>query len=290
MKRLIALLSGTVLVALSACGPGESGSLGPAPTGVPPSTAPATQSPTPVTSPSSSPDVQDSSTITIQVWLTQGDKLYPTRRTRPHTFTTSRLALTELIAGPSTVEADAGVFNAIAVDTTFEIKGIAAGVATVNFPKSFYAGGRDAARLRQAQVVYTLTQFPTVSRVGFQSAGEPAGWPVGRSDYADLLPRIVVTSPVIGQRISSPVTVSGTADVSESTVSVRILDAAGNEIATRFTTATCGNGCRGDYSMTVPYQLCGERAGVVEVYEVSLEDGSRISVVGIPVVLAACPR
>ncbi len=302
MKRRTALLATAVLLAsavsltLSACAPSRSGSLGPAPTGVPPSSAPASPAqtpPNPTADPSKAPppsDVQPaqpSSTLTIQVWFTRTGKVFPTRRTRPATVATSRLALAELIAGPSPAEAAAGVGNAIPAGTTFDIKGINSGVVTVSFPATFYADGRDAARLRQAQVVYTLTQFPTVSRVGFQSAGEPAGWPVGRADYVDLLPAIVVTSPVIGQHVSSPVTVGGTADVFEATVSVRILDAAGNEIATRFTTATCGTGCRGDYSTTVPYRLGAEQRGTVEVYEVSMKDGARVHVVDVPVTLAA---
>jgi hypothetical protein len=297
MKRLTAVLAGTVLLALSACGPGQSGSLGPAPTGIPPSTAqttpsqtsasPSTDEPSNASPPSGAQSAQPSGTVTIQVWFARTGKVFPTRRTRPATVATSRLALTELLAGPSAAEAAAGVRNTIPGNTTFEIKGISGGVATVTFPTAFYTGGRDAVRLRQAQVVYTLTQFPTVSRVGFQSAGEPAGWPVGRTDYVDLIPAIVALSPVIGQHVSSPVTVTGTADVFEATVSMRILDAAGNEIATRFTTATCGTGCRGDYSTTVPYRLAGEQPGTVEIYEVSARDGSRINVVDIPVILAA---
>jgi Immunoglobulin-like domain of bacterial spore germination len=52
-------------------------------------------------------------------------------------------------------------------------------------------------------------------------------------------------------------------------------------------TATCGTGCRGDYSTTVPYRLAGEQPGTVEVYEASIKDGSRINAVDIPVILAA---
>jgi Immunoglobulin-like domain of bacterial spore germination len=51
--------------------------------------------------------------------------------------------------------------------------------------------------------------------------------------------------------LSSPVTVSGTADVFEAMVSVRILDSAGNQIARTFSTASCGTGCRGRYSIPV---------------------------------------
>ena len=136
--------------------------------------------------------------------------------------------------------------------TAFTIVGISDGVATVSFPPAFYAGGRTVARLRQAQVVYTLTQFPTVSRVALQSAGEPVAAPVGRSDYADLLALIVVSDPVVGQRVSSPVTVAGTANVFEATVTLRLLDASGREIATRFT--------HRHLRQRLPGHLVGERA------------------------------
>lgn len=152
--------------------------------------------------------------------------------------------------------------------TTFEIN-ISGGVATVNLPSAFYAGGRDPAK------------------VGFQRGGEALGAPLGRADYADLLPVILVSSPLIGQRVSSPITVAGTANVYEATVSVRILDATGAEIATTFTTATCGSGCRGDYSVAVSYRVPREQRATIQVHEVSADNGSRIHVVDIPVTLTA---
>ncbi len=138
------------------------------------------------------------------------------------------------------------------------------------------------ARLREAQVVYTLTQFPTVRQVDFGTAA-----PAGRAAHTDLLPPIVVTGPVIGDRVNSPVTVTGSADVFEGTVSVRVLDAAGRQLATAFTTATCGTGCRGAYRVAVRYRLPAAQAGTIEVYEVSADDGSRTKVVAVPVTLAA---
>src|SRR5687767_7774879 len=109
MKRLPALLAGTVLLALAACAPGQSGSLGPAPTGIPP---PATRPPPSQTPPGrvtggpskASPDstpapAHPSGTITLQVWFTHAGKIFPTRRSAPATVATSRLALTQLLAG-----------------------------------------------------------------------------------------------------------------------------------------------------------------------------------------------
>jgi Immunoglobulin-like domain of bacterial spore germination/Sporulation and spore germination len=279
MKRLM-LLPFAVVLALAACAPDGSGTLGPGPTGAPRATGDTAASGSPVPGSSSTP----ARTLTIQVWFVREGRLFPTKRTAPFTVETSRLALTELMIGPSAVEAAAGVANAIPIGMDFDLRGIANGVATVGFPDRFHTDGAALARLRQAQVVYTLTQYPSVSRVDFRT-GTP---PVGRADFTDLLPRVVVLGPVVGQRVSSPVTVTGTADTREATVNVRLLDAAGHEIATTFTTATCGNGCRGAYSVALPYQGCAEQAGTLEVYQISGEDGSRRDVVAIPIVLSAC--
>ncbi len=92
-------------------------------------------------------------------------------------------------------------------------------------------------------------------------------------------------TPIIGQRVSSPIVVSGTADVFEATVSLRVLDKSGTEIARTFTQATCGTGCRGDYSVSVSYRIDHEQPGTVEVFESSAKDGSAVNVVRIPVTL-----
>src|SRR2546429_6191787 len=101
----------------------------------------------------------------------------PTTPSRPASRASWRLALAELAAGPSTVERTAGLDTAIAAGTLFEVEGIAGGTATVACPASFLADDGPALRLRQAQVVYTLTQFPTVSRVAFRAGGGSAGAP-----------------------------------------------------------------------------------------------------------------
>ncbi|MGH3712234.1 MAG: Gmad2 immunoglobulin-like domain-containing protein [Micromonosporaceae bacterium] len=283
---LASLLLG--LAALTGC-TDAAGSRGTAPTAAPkpsPSSHTASRQPSPQPT-SDAPAGHATSaprSITIELWLTRNGRLFHTVRTRSATAATTKLALRELIAGATQAEAAAGVSTALPSETTFSAS-VSGGVATVSFPASFYAGGRDLARLRQAQVVYTLTQFATVSKVGFQRDGEALGWPAGRSAYADVLPAIVVTSPRIGAQVRSPVTITGTANVYEATVSVRILDAAGREIATGFTTATCGSGCRGRFSTSLSFQVSTAQTGRIQVYEVSAEDGSRVNVVDIPVSL-----
>jgi Immunoglobulin-like domain of bacterial spore germination/Sporulation and spore germination len=287
VKRLIVVLVGIALLA-AACAPAQSGSLGPAPTTSPEATTTPGQPTAPESTPASpNPHATTpAATTTVQIWFTRSGKLFATRRTEPRTVATSKLALTKLVDGPTVAEVAAGVGNAIAPGSAFIIEGISRGVETIDFPAAFYQGGPDVTRLRQAQVVYTLTQFPTVSRVGFRNSGTPTGAPAGRADYADLLPAIIVTSPVIGELVTSPVTITGTANVFEATVSIGIIDARGVEIANTFTTATCGTGCRGAYTASVGYELDSPQRGTVQMYEVSAKDGSRVNVVNIPVLLA----
>lgn len=98
-------------------------------------------------------------------------------------------------------------------------------------------------------------------------------------------PAIVVSDPVSGASVTSPVTISGKADVFEATVSFRIRDASGAVIQEAFTTATCGTGCRGDYSEEVRFKVAEKQEGMVEVFWESPENGTPQDVVQIPVSL-----
>ncbi|HYU93137.1 MAG TPA: Gmad2 immunoglobulin-like domain-containing protein [Actinomycetota bacterium] len=100
-------------------------------------------------------------------------------------------------------------------------------------------------------------------------------------------PAIVVTSPAPGDQVSSPVRIQGDADVFEATVSIDILDSAGNRIVRTFTTATCGTGCRGTFSKAVRFTVDTTQPGTIQVYESSAQDGTPINVVDIPVTLVA---
>lgn len=114
------------------------------------------------------------------------------------------------------------------------------------------------------------------------SASEAIGMPDPTSGE---VPPIVVRTPLNGDLVSSPLTIAGTADVFEATVSVRILDARGRELASGFATATCGSGCRGRYRTKLFFFTPERQAGTVEVYESSAEDGSQLFLVTIPVTL-----
>ena len=216
--------------------------------------------------------------ITYQVWFTRGESLFMVKRTQEATPRIGTAAMESLIAGPDTQEQAAAVGSQIPAGTQLLGLNVDNGVATVDLTSEFESGGGSASmNMRIAQVVYTLTQFPTVKGVLFQLDGQRVDvlggegvivdQPVTRKDYRSLLPAILVTSPQIGEKVGNPVTVSGTANVFEANVTVEIVDASGKVLGRTFTTATCGTGCRGTFSVEVPYEVSSATRGLIIVHD-----------------------
>ena len=149
--------------------------------------------------------------------------------------------------------------------------------------------------MRVAQVVYTLTQFPTVRRVAFELDGEPADTiggegvvvspPVDRGDFEDQTPAILVENVGPGDDVQSPLRVTGTANTFEATLNLRVLDASGKELYEELGSATSGTGQRGTFDETLDFDVKADGPGTLVAYERSAEDGSEIHVVRIPVEL-----
>jgi Immunoglobulin-like domain of bacterial spore germination/Sporulation and spore germination len=302
MKRLPILIVSVGL--LAACGTGGAGKLGPVPTGTAPATSPSApagttqpagggQSPAPV--PTATSPQTTAGQVSLQAWFTRQGKLFGTQRGVPATASVGRTALDQLLTGPSAAESAAGLRSLIPAGTQLLGLTISSGTATVDLSSSFTSGASPSTMpLRIAQVVYTLAQFHSVTGVQFKVDGQgvtvlggvPVQSPQTTAMYDGYLPAITVQNPVIGAQLSSPVTVSGTADVFEAVVSVRILDSAGKQIAKTFSTASCGTGCRGDYSIPVSYTVTRAEPGTVEVFETSPKNGQPVNVQLIPVTLA----
>jgi hypothetical protein len=119
---------------------------------------------------------------------------------------------------------------------------------------------------------------------GIDVMGEERPEPSEEPGTGELAP-IEVATPARGDEVTSPVTITGTADVFEATVSIEIRDQTNNVIAETVTTATCGTGCRGDFAVDVPYSVGQEQSGEIRVFEVSAMDGKPTNVVRIPVTL-----
>jgi sporulation and spore germination protein/immunoglobulin-like protein involved in spore germination len=214
--------------------------------------------------------------VLFQVWLVRGESLFVTWRERAGTARVGAAAMEDLLAGPTPLEARAGVSTVIPAGTRLLGLTVSNGVATVDLSSEFESGGGSASMsARLAQVACTLDQFPTVKGVSFELDGKPVDvfsgegivldHPVRCRDYEDLLPVILVLHPSIGQRVESGITVSGSANVFEANVTVRVLDAGGTELSRGFTTATCGTGCRGTFTMDVDFEVTHEQAGTIVI-------------------------
>jgi len=214
--------------------------------------------------------------VLFEVWLTRGESLFLTWREREGTPRVGTAAMEDLLAGPTPLEASAGVATVIPAGTRLLGLTISKGVATVDLSSEFESGGGSASMsARLAQVTCTLDQFETVKGVSFELDGQPVDvfsgegivldHPVRCRDYADLLPVILVEHPSLGQRVESGITVSGSANVFEANVTVRVLDAGGTEVASGFTTATCGTGCRGTFSIDMDFEVTHEQAGTLVI-------------------------
>jgi hypothetical protein len=292
MKRLI-VIAAAIALGATACAEGGAHVVSPATTSA--------SSPSPQvevsTSAAASGPVEVPS-VTFQVWFTRGDHLFVIPWVVPETPAVGRASLEALLGGPPHADVANGLGTQVPPGTRLLGLSISNGLAMVNLSPEFLSGGSAVSEFtRLGQVVFTISQFPAVKSVAIQLDGQPIKpfdiqgaalpRPWQRSDFEQLLPAIVVASPTIGETVSTPVRISGTADVFEATVSLRILDAGGNEIASGTTSATCGTGCRGTYSATLEYHVDHDQTGMVEVFEASAENGQPVNVVDIPVTLTA---
>jgi hypothetical protein len=290
MKRL--LLNGTIaIVALAAvlaiiaggCGSGGAETAGPVPSD---------------TDTTDTTDTTPSGDQTYRIWLTRGEHLFAVTRVGPETEGVGAEAVRLLLEGPTAAESAAGVGTVIPAGTRFLSLDIDGGTATVDLTSEYESGGGSASMFaRLAQVVYTLTEFDTVRQVSFMLDGEPVDVfsgegivldePVARRNYSEWLPPILVESPSFGGRVSSPFEVSGSANVFEANVTLRLLDRNGKELVSRFTTATCGTGCRGRFTIEIPYQSPVDQPGTLVAQDDDADGDGRPSFeVRIPVTIS----
>lgn len=253
---------------------------------------------TPTTTAATTTRPAPAGTSHVLVYLLRDEKIGAAGRSVPLTPGIGAAAMRALLAGPTAEDRAAGLSSAIPSGTTLRGLDIAGGVATVDLSSQFASGGGSLSmQARVAQVVHTLTQFPTVDAVRFELDGRPVtalggegvdvSKPLTRKDVEALAPAVLVEAPTPGAEVASPLHATGTANTFEATFMAEIRDADGKVIAKRFVTATSGSGERGTFDFTLPFRVEEEQGGTLVVYEISAEDGSRIHEVRIPVRLAA---
>lgn len=255
-------------------GPGETATAGPG---------------TPTVSPTAAVEEMD-----LSVFFMRGEKVGPVVRTVGRTVATGRAAIEELLKGPSDQDRDFGMTTAVPEGTKLLGLEISNKVATIDLSREFESGGGTLSmQARLAQVVYTLTQFPTVETVIFEVEGQRVtafggeginlSDPVGPADFEDVTPILLVLTPRAGEKVSTPVRVTGTANAFEATFQMEVVDARGVIVAEETVTATSGTGTRGTFDVTVSFPVEREGWGAVIVFELSPRDGSRTNLVEVPV-------
>jgi len=297
MRKLVAV---PALLVVAGCGGNDAVDIGPAPkaksqavTGL--------ESPTP------------KQLVSLKVWLVQGKGLVARNRAHPETVRVATAAIDELLAGPTQGERrGSGITTAIPRGTRLLGIGIENGIATVDLSSQFQSGaGSESLQLRLAQVVYTLTQFPTVKKVRFELDGAPVDVlsnrgtvvdrPVGRKDYGAPdcagIPTskqgfIKINYPRPGARVSSPghieflLAVRGCSSTFEGTLNWDVKTKDGVTVAAGV--AQGGSLQPGPFRFSVPPRSVGEGQGVLEVYEPPASgEGGPTSRDAVPVVLLA---
>jgi spore germination protein GerM len=263
--------------------------------------APATTAPTETTS----PPTTVASPIGLTVFFLsdqggnearQGPFLMPVHRTVPATTGVARAAIEELLAGPERNEASAGIDTAVPGTTLLLGVNIADGMATVDLTRDFESGGGTTSMTaRLAQLVYTVTQFPTVDAVELLLDGEPVevfsaegiviDGPLTREAFLDYVPQIMVETPGWGGTLGNPGRIAGIAAVFEAVFQVRLADAEGEVLYEDFAMTTEGQGW-GTFDTTLEYTVDEPQMGTLRVWEDSPEDGSETGVSELPVEVA----
>jgi len=264
-----------------------------------PTDAGSTEEPTPSEGPTDEPSPaeeatdDETNTVSFQVWFADGKRLAPAVATIEATPRVGSASLEALIKGP----AGAGdLTSAVPAGTRVNSLSIEGGTATVDLSSEFESGsGIPSMGMRLGQLTFTLTQFPTVKRVVLEVEGERVDEfskeglvierPLTRADFEDISPAIIVDRPLGESQTDSPVTISGTANVFEANVSIRIVGSDGEVLAKTFTTATCGTGCRGKFSKAVEFEVEKPTEATIQVYEESAKNGKPVNMIEVPLTL-----
>jgi hypothetical protein len=207
-------------------------------------------------------------------------------------------AIEGLLAGPNQDEQQLGFSSAIPAGTELLGVEVEDGTATVDLSDEFGSGGGSASMMgRVAQVVFTLTQFPTVDSVLFELEGEPISTlggegllleePQTRADWEDLAPAILVEAPLPFAEVTSPLRITGTANTFEAVFRVNVTDGEGLIVYDEPAMASSGTGTRGTFDVTATFEVPRPGVGAVIVFEESARDGSQINVVEVPIRVSA---
>jgi hypothetical protein len=242
----------------------------------------------------SAPAAAQGKTTDVRLYFLVDGKIAATTRSVDAGTMPATAAIDALFEGPAINELGIGLRSelpsALALAEPLKLDN-ATKTVTISLPSIFKSDSKTTEAERSAQIVYTMTQFPTITFVSFVIDGKPyqpvtgegkrASGPVGRTDYEALVPAILIESVASG----NPLHVEGTANTFEGQFDYALYDANNKKIASGFTNATSGSGTRGTFAFDIQYQVGKSQTGTLVAFEQSAKDGSTINLVARPVVL-----
>lgn len=283
MKKLIAGL--TLTAAAAACSTQTPVTPGAQPSGTPTTAAP-----------SSTPTQSTGTTRVAIYYLVAGEEDVYLTPERHHVATTpaiARAALEELLRGTPQDEDHSTPFPKAAKVNSVVIQG---GVATVDWSAEVLeaSAGARVETLAIQSIVYTLTEFPTITKVRFTVEGKDSGaatngrriedfWghvglsdqPWDRDPEIDVLSPITLWSPLEGTSSSGTLNLSGLAQTFEANVGIILRDANGKIVVQTSATALEAAPAREPFTKKIKFTPPSTpQTWTLEVVEASAMDGS----------------
>jgi len=213
-------------------------------------------------------------TFFVRAYFFRDGKLAPVGRKTVLTLRVGNASIGALFAGPNAAERRIGFSTALPAGIRQKRIVLHGETLTIELTKNLNHAA-------QAQVVTTLTEYPTVQGVVLVT---PAGTTsaLAGADFENLLPAVLIESPLPFAQVRSPFRVTGSSNTFEATSQLELLDSNGKLLVSKTVTASSGTGTRGTFSVSLRFHAPSGPATLVS-YENSAKDGSRIDVVRIPV-------
>lgn len=221
-------------------------------------------------------------------YFMSGEKVQPVRL--PGVDGSDLQAVVEaLVAG---VPAEAAAYNLVTtIPPGTRVNKVAASgdEVVVDLSSEFGSGGGSLSmQARVAQVVFTLTRDPQYRQVRFLIDGKAVdslggegvmiAAPQSRETWETLSPVVLVESPVLGDTVTNPLTVTGTANTFEAEFNLELTDGDGIIVAKRNVMATSGSGTRGTFEADLDFSSAKPGVGEIIASYDSAKDGSKVVV------------
>jgi hypothetical protein len=213
-------------------------------------------------------------TVLVRAYFLRNGKMAASGRKTVRTLGVGNASIGALFAGPNAAERRIGFRTALPVGLQQRRVVLDKKTLTVELTKKLNRAAR-------AQIVTTLTQFPTIHGVVLITPNGSTR-PLTRADFENLLPAVLIESPLPFEQVTSPLQVSGSSNTFEATSRLELLGTNGKLLAAKTVTATSGTGTRGTFDVTLSFKAPAGSATLVS-YENSAKDGSRIDVLRIPI-------